>query len=45
MIGPDDGGTIVVVCIVEVAGQPGLWRAITGWKAEPREWGWYRRAR
>lgn len=43
MIGPDHGGAIWVVCIVEVSGTPGLWRAITGWGAEDLEIEWYRR--
>ncbi|CAN5684558.1 hypothetical protein BH24ACT26_BH24ACT26_02100 [soil metagenome] len=45
MIGPTGGGTMLVVCIVEVAGQPGLWRAITGWPADAPELDWYRRSR
>ena len=41
MIGPDAGGTIWVVCIMQVGGHPGLWRAITGWKARDHEVAWY----
>jgi hypothetical protein len=44
MIGPDRGGRRWVVCIVQVRGQPGLWRAITGWRAEPEDEEWYRRS-
>lgn len=44
MIGPDSGGAVWVVCIVEVVGQPGLWRAITGWRAEDEDEAWYRRS-
>lgn len=40
MIGPDSGGTMWVVCIVETAVQ-GRWRAITGWKARDAERTWY----
>ena len=45
MVGPDFGGTMWVICIVEVKGQPGLWRAITGWRARDPEEAWYRRHR
>jgi hypothetical protein len=45
MIGSDEGGTLWVLCIVAVAGQPGRWRAVTGWEAEDPEKEWYRRAR
>jgi len=44
MIGPDQGGGLWVVCIVQVPGQRGLWRAITGWRAEPKDEEWYRRS-
>lgn len=45
MIGPDSGGAFWTICIVEVEGQPGLWRAITGWPSERHEIGWYERVR
>lgn len=45
MIGPDAGGRMWVVCIVAVRGRPGLWRAITGWGAEPEDENWYRGGR
>lgn len=45
MIGPDRGGAIWVVCIVESPRHKGLWRAITGWPAEESERQWYRRHR
>lgn len=41
MIGPDRGGTFWTVVIVEVRGKPGLWRAVTGWRAEERDINWY----
>ncbi len=44
MIGPDRGGILWVVCIVERPWQPGLWRAITGWRAEDEDEAWYRRS-
>jgi hypothetical protein len=43
MIGPDHGGRMWTVCIGEVAGQPGTWRARTGWPAEPKDVDWYER--
>jgi hypothetical protein len=45
MVGPDEGGTMWVVCIVEVSTNPGTWRAITGWRARDPEIEWYRRSR
>lgn len=42
MIGPDSGGAIWVVCIVQTP-REGIWRAITGWRAEPEDEAWYRR--
>lgn len=44
MIGPDAGGTLWVVCIVETH-VTGTWRAITGWPARDPETTWYRRSR
>jgi hypothetical protein len=41
MIGPDHGGRMWTVCIGEVAGQLGIWRARTGWPAEPEDVDWY----
>ncbi len=45
MIGPDRGGTFWVICILRVPSQPGLWRAITGWRARDWEKKWHRRSR
>ncbi len=45
MIGPDKGGTLWTICIVQVADDPATWRAITGWRSKPHEANWYRRAR
>lgn len=45
MIGPDAGGTLWTVCIVEVPWAPGEWRAITGWPATSAERQWYGRKR
>ena len=42
MIGPDFGGRIWVVCIVQLHGRPGIWRAIAGWPAGKAEQEWYR---
>jgi hypothetical protein len=41
MIGPDRGGAIWVICIVENRNLPGRWRAVTGWLAEKAEKEWY----
>ncbi len=41
MVGPDTGGTIWVICIVQSSFEPGLWRAITGWCAEESDITWY----
>jgi hypothetical protein len=45
MIGPDDGGALWIFFIVAVTGQPGLWRVVTGWRAEDPDEDWYRRAK
>jgi hypothetical protein len=37
MIGPDKGGKLWIVCIAQIPGVPGRWRAITGWPAEPED--------
>ena len=29
------------ICISESAGQPGAWRARTGWAADPEDVDWY----
>lgn len=42
MIGPDPGGTMWVVCILQT--RPGRWRAVTGWEARAQEIEWYRRS-
>jgi hypothetical protein len=44
MIGPDRGGKHWIICIAPVSGVPGLWRAITGWPAEPEDIQWYERS-
>ncbi len=44
MIGPDSGGAIWVVCITPVRDCPGLWRAVTGWRARDHEKDWHRRS-
>lgn len=43
MIGPDRGGQVWVVCILQVPDQPGLWRAVTGWKARDHERDWHKK--
>lgn len=45
MIGPDRGGTMWTIGILQVADDPATWRAICGWQSKPREQAWYRRAR
>jgi hypothetical protein len=45
MIGPDQGGTMWTVCIVEVPRKPGLWRAFNAWPADDDEKDWYNRHR
>lgn len=47
MIGPDRGGRMWTVCIVEaeVPYEPGLWMAITGWPSDAPEKDWYKRSR
>ncbi len=44
MIGPDRGGAIWVICILEMPLRAGLWRAVTGWRARGSEQEWYRRS-
>jgi len=41
MVGPDYGGGLWVVCILQIREKPGLWRAVTGWKANDSEAAWY----
>lgn len=43
MVGPDFGGTIWVICILEVPDHEGVWRTVTGWRAREPEIEWYRR--
>lgn len=43
MIGPDLGGQLWVICIYEPGPQRGLWRAITGWRAEPEDIVWHKK--
>ncbi len=45
MIGPDRSQRSWTICILQVAEDPAIWRAITGWKSKPYEVAWYRRAR
>lgn len=42
MIGPDRGGSMWVICILET--EPFVWRPITGWKADEQEIEWWRRS-
>lgn len=42
IIGPDRGGKLWTICIVEKHGWPGTWRAVTGWEASSTEETWYR---
>ncbi len=44
MVGPDFGGTLWVICIVETHRRY-VWRPITGWQAEKKDVEWYRRSR
>jgi hypothetical protein len=41
MIGPDYGMRMWTICIAAVFGHMGLWRAITGWSADPEDIDWY----
>ncbi len=43
MIGPDRGGRVWAIAIVEIF--PFRWRPITGWVARDHEKGWYDRSR
>jgi hypothetical protein len=45
MIGPDQGGALWTICIIQIMDDPATWRAITGWRSKPREIAWYWRAR
>ncbi len=45
MIGPDRGGRMWTICILQVADDPATWRAITGWRSKPHEIQWYGRSR
>lgn len=45
MVGFDDSGQMWVICARPVIGEPGVWRAVTGWPAEPEDQEWYRRSR
>lgn len=45
MVGLDHNGHMWVICAIPVVGQPGTWRAYTGWDAEPEDRKWYRRSR
>ena len=42
MIGPDGGGRIWVICLLETG--PAIWRPITGWVAREHEIDWWRRS-
>lgn len=46
MIGPDRGGGMWTVCIVEadIPHEPDLWMAITGWPSDKTEKDWYKRS-
>lgn len=41
MIGPDFGGTMWTICIIEI--EPGTWRAFNAWHADDEEKSWYGR--
>lgn len=43
MIGPDAGGTVWTVCVVEREGTAGVWRAFNGWRSDDEERAWYER--
>jgi len=46
MIGPDAGGGIWVMCILQLEPwEKGRWRAVTGWRANDAETAWYGRQR
>jgi len=45
MVGPDPGGAMWTICILQVADDPATWRAITGWPSSRQQINWYRRAR
>jgi hypothetical protein len=45
MVGPDRGGELWTICIVQVEDDPAIWRAITGWRSRPREQEGYWRSR
>ncbi len=44
MIGPDQSGAVWAICIVQLPGRSGTWRAVTGWRATQAEAEWYRRS-
>lgn len=41
MIGPDYAMCMWTICIAAVSSHVGLWRAITGWSADPEDVDWY----
>lgn len=41
MIGPDAEMKIWTICILESPGNPGIWKAITGWESTQAEADWY----
>lgn len=43
MIGPDQGGKLWTICILEVELQPVVWRAFNGWSSDEKDIAWYRR--
>lgn len=43
MIGPDRGGLMWTVCLVETL--PFIWRPVTGWRAVEPEIEWWRKSR
>lgn len=45
MVGLDYGGQMWVICVRPVVGQEDIWRAYTGWPAEPEDKEWHRRSR
>jgi uncharacterized DUF497 family protein len=44
MIGPDAGGTIWTICLVQNEIHRARWRAISGWNANREERNWYERS-
>lgn len=41
MIGPDEKFEWWTICILQSVDEPGLWKAITGWRSNDQEREWY----